>query len=305
MIRFRFCGPTLLALTLLVLPGRADEPKSSKAVAGYTEPLIYPLQGKSKEAKAPKQETSPVCRIYSLAELGDDANLGKWIAETIPEVIEPESWSRAGSSGKKPVLRHYGPKQILVIYHTPAVQTRVEEFLKNVQKALPRGKDKAAAGKPSGKDSGVIPAKYPAPGLIPTSNVLSGERFNYPVPPPAGQPKHLFHFIIRYEGAGIIDSNVVKFMKLQTEQKESTGSEANPKAPNEPKGSGADPLLTPPPPPGEKNNPPPAPGEKKVKEEKKEKGSALTTPTTGYLPSLAPLVKTEKENNKEKQDKQP
>src|SRR5262249_2313203 len=32
---------------------------------------------------------------------------------------------------------------------------------------------------------------------------------------------HLFHFIIRYEGAGIIDSNVVKFMKAQTEQKPS------------------------------------------------------------------------------------
>jgi hypothetical protein len=41
----------------------------------------------------------------------------------------------------------------------------------------------------------------------------------YPVPPPARQPKHLFHFIIRYEGAGIIDSNVVKFMKAQSEQK--------------------------------------------------------------------------------------
>jgi hypothetical protein len=26
-------------------------------------------------------------------------------------------------------------------------------------------------------------------------------------------PKHLFHFIIRYEGEGIIDSNVVKFAK--------------------------------------------------------------------------------------------
>jgi hypothetical protein len=42
--------------------------------------------------------------------------------------------------------------------------------------------------------------------------------FTYPVPPPVAQPKHLFHFIIRYEGAGIIDSNVVRFMKAQNEK---------------------------------------------------------------------------------------
>src|SRR5262249_21060124 len=34
-------------------------------------------------------------------------------------------------------------------------------------------------------------------------------------PAPQQPPKHLFHFIIRYEGDGIIDSNVVEFMKAQ------------------------------------------------------------------------------------------
>jgi hypothetical protein len=35
----------------------------------------------------------------------------------------------------------------------------------------------------------------------------------YPVAAPLKQPKHLFHFIIRYEGEGLIDANVVKFAK--------------------------------------------------------------------------------------------
>ena len=36
---------------------------------------------------------------------------------------------------------------------------------------------------------------------------------SYPVPAQAKTPKHLFHFIIRYEGEGIIDDNIVKAMK--------------------------------------------------------------------------------------------
>src|SRR5262249_32002953 len=35
----------------------------------------------------------------------------------------------------------------------------------------------------------------------------------YPVPPPLQQPKHLFHLVIRYEGDGIVDSNVADLVK--------------------------------------------------------------------------------------------
>jgi hypothetical protein len=55
----------------------------------------------------------------------------------------------------------------------------------------------------------------------------------YPVPPPPALPKHLFHFIIRYEGEGIIDQNVVKFAKALTGEKksEATRSEIVPAPP--------------------------------------------------------------------------
>src|SRR5437016_3804139 len=34
------------------------------------------------------------CKVYSLSDLGDDPKLCKWIAETIPEVIQPASWKQ-------------------------------------------------------------------------------------------------------------------------------------------------------------------------------------------------------------------
>ena len=44
----------------------------------------------------------------------------------------------------------------------------------------------------------------------------------------AQTPKHLFHFIIRYEGEGIVDANVVKFAKaLQDKIAPSTNSSSN------------------------------------------------------------------------------
>src|SRR5262249_34724792 len=141
MTRFRSWGLALLALVLLVLPGRSEEPKSLKKRPNST------------------LSATPTYRIYSLAELGDDPELGKWVAETIPAVIEPGSWDCPATSEHKPVLRHYGPKKILVVYHTPAVQASVEGFLKNLKKALPREKERAVAtGKTLRYDPGAIPA---------------------------------------------------------------------------------------------------------------------------------------------------
>jgi hypothetical protein len=249
MTQFRFWGLTLLALAVLVVTGRSEEPKSLKSKKEFVVTPLYPLPEKSEEAEPSKCGPSLTCRIYSLAELGDDPELAKWIAETIPEVIEPGSWNRPGTSGTKPVLRHYGPKKILVVYHTPAVQISVESFLKNMKNALPRGKEKTTtAGKSMAKDSGTIPANYMAPALMNTSNPVSKQRFTYPVPPPVGKPKHLFHFIIRYEGEGIIDSNVVKFMKAQNEQSSPKAAEPdtnNPKPPNDQKVSGEPEAKTP------------------------------------------------------------
>jgi hypothetical protein len=159
--------------------------------------------------------------IYSLHDLGEDPAFCQWIAETIPEVIEPASWKCSDASGKKPVLRYYEPKKILVVCHTAAVHAKVDRFLKAMKEALPRQTRGPVAGKAPMKDHGVVPARFQAPGLLNPPPPAPEPNAVYPVPPPARQPKHLFHFIIRYEGAGIIDSNVVKFMKAQAGQQPS------------------------------------------------------------------------------------
>jgi hypothetical protein len=123
-------------------------------------------------------------------------------------------------TGNSRVLRFYGPKKILVVYHTPAVQTKVDAFLKNLKKALPRDKgNKIATRNTFTQDRRVVPARYLDPSVIRPAATVPEPNATYPVPAPVQRPKHLFHFIIRYEGAGIIDSNVIKFMKAQMEQK--------------------------------------------------------------------------------------
>src|SRR5438876_1472191 len=67
----------------------------------------------------------------------------------------------------------------------------------------------------------VVPAKHEEPGLLKASNPVPEQHPNYLVPGPVRQPKHLFHFIIRYEGEGIIDPNVVEAIKAQNSQNSS------------------------------------------------------------------------------------
>jgi hypothetical protein len=147
----------------------------------------------------------PTCKVYSLRDLGDDPNLCKWIAETIPDMIQPGSWKQNGVK-----LSYYAPSKILVVNHTSAVHAQVNEFLQNLKKSLPQ--QKATANRDT-RDCAVMPAQFavkdpPRPVGPAQTNPVS-----YPVPFPPQAPKHLFHFIIRYEGEGIIDSSVVKFTK--------------------------------------------------------------------------------------------
>jgi hypothetical protein len=167
--------------------------------------------------------------IYRLDGLVDDPEFCKETVEMIQDVIEPPSWNQ--DSDNKPYLNYSVRKKILVVYHTAAVQAKVDAFLKNLKKAIQCGQERAvAAGNTSAKDKEVVPARYLAPGLIKTSHPAPDSNFTYPLPPPVRPPKHLFHFIIRYEGAGIVDSNVVKFMKAQNGEKTSAASDADKKA---------------------------------------------------------------------------
>ncbi len=224
MTPFRCWRPTLLALALVVPTGTSAEPPCTRPQCRM---VIGCSTGISTCRSAAVQDRSYV--IYSLGDMGEDPAFCQWIAETIPEVIEPGSWTCAGASGKKPVLRYYAPKKILVVCHTAAVQAKVDRFLKTMKKALPRETGRPVAGRGPMQDHKVVPARYQAPALLNPPLPAPGPNPGYPVPPPARHPKHLFHFIIRYEGAGIIDSNVVKYMKMQAEQKPAPASESEKK----------------------------------------------------------------------------
>src|SRR5690348_6564748 len=98
MSRSRFLALTALALALTVRTGRSEEQKAAVNPYSLSHRVTNAATGDAQEH---------TCVIYSLAELGEGSDLGKWIAETIPEVIEPGTWKGQG------VLRYYAPKNIL------------------------------------------------------------------------------------------------------------------------------------------------------------------------------------------------
>jgi hypothetical protein len=210
MVRLRLSGPICLALALVLIaarPVRADEPKPPKVVSTH-------------RAGVSAEPENCTCVVYSLDEFGADADLGGWLAETVPEMVAPGTWKGPGS------LRYYAPKNILVVYHSPAVQAQVDGFLKKVTQATTAKKEHGAAvGKTSMPGRSVVPAAYHAPAEFKPSPVPEPSAA-YPVPAPVRAPKHLFHFIIRYEGEGIVDDSVVQALKAysRTDQKE---AEAN------------------------------------------------------------------------------
>ena len=198
---------SVVAALVVVQIGRSQEPRAQ--VVGT---LGNGLVGASIGSGADRAATSPSCKVYSLAELGDDPKLCKWIAETIPEMIQPASWKQRDAK-----LSYYAPSKILVINNTPTVHAQVDDFLQNLRKTLPQ---KAAAR----IDSQVMPAQFPLQDSSrPVGSVQTGPA-SYPVPMSPVGPKHLFHFIIRYEGEGIIDANVAKFAKALSEQAVSNNS---------------------------------------------------------------------------------
>src|SRR5262245_7557864 len=157
-------------------------------------------------ADGPRGDCDLVCKVYALSDFGADATLCQFIAETIPHVVQPESWSDQGGSAR---LRYYAPGKILVVYQSAAAHTEVESFLKSLKSAMPTGQGTAKSSPPP-----IMPAQYLAPtGAARTPPTVAAQPMPYPVPPATQQPKHLFHFIIRYEGEGIIDSNVAELYK--------------------------------------------------------------------------------------------
>ena len=219
MERFRLGGLIVLSLVLVTSQfGRSDDANAKKPLARPPAPPQHPLfvpqvlstEIVSRPAQAAEGELT--CQVYSLGEWSNDPNLGKWIADTIPEVIQPGSWS---AQGGKSVLRYHAATGTLVVYQSQTGHAQVDAFLKNLKKSMTQ-KQTATSYMPRSpgdmpKYPVVVPAKYsPADAA---KEAAASKSTAYPVPAQAQQPKHLFHFIIRYEGEGIIDSTVAGVLK--------------------------------------------------------------------------------------------
>jgi hypothetical protein len=109
------------------------------------------------------------------------------------------------------------------------------------------------------------------------------------VPRPVKQPKHLFHFIIRYEGDGIVDENVADVIKAQINrkaeaEKADTDNQSKPQAPAYcvPPSSGTAPACPAAPAPGSTATP----TDSQPKEPKGDKSA----PSDGLIPSDPPPV---------------
>jgi hypothetical protein len=206
MARLRFWSVALLALALT-----GNVSQTGRTQVTGTSPSHPTTASMAKPTASPNCS----CVIYALSDHGFDADLGKWIAETLKEMVEPQSWKGSCS------LRYYAPKNILVVNNSSAVHTKIDDFLKDMKTKMPKVKTAHAKTTKKQPRDLVVPAAY-------RQVNLPQEPSAYPVPAPVKTPKHLFHFLIRYEGEGIIDDNVVKFMKAQSQaEKSEKKSESN------------------------------------------------------------------------------
>ncbi len=224
MARLRFWSVAVLALALTgnaSQTGRTQLPSMSSS----NSTMSIPNQTTASPA-GPTASSNCSCVIYALSDHGFDADLGKWIAETLKEMVEPRSWQGSCS------LRYYAPKNILVINNSSAVHAKIDNFLKEVKTKMPKEKTAHTKTTKNPPRDLVVPAAYRQVNLPPEPSA-------YPVPAPVKTPKHLFHFLIRYEGEGIIDDNVVKYMKVQNQAEKSEKKSEN----NSTSGFGASPPL--------------------------------------------------------------
>lgn len=204
MARLRFVMVGLLALGLA---GSSNEMGRTQGESISLQLSDHKPAGEIKKHAADERS----CVIYSLTDMGYDSDFGRWIAQAIPDIVESKSWQQYGGSG---ALRYYAPKNILIVNHSPRMQAKVDGFLKKLKTSLPKASQTGLAKRKKSSHASIVPADYRTPPESPvrTSNPLP-EPSSYPVPAPVKAPKHLFHFLIRYEGEGLIDDNVVKFMK--------------------------------------------------------------------------------------------
>jgi hypothetical protein len=168
---------------------------------GWTAEETQPANAAAKSTKGSGY------RIYPLSKLSDDEGFCQWVADTIPQVVQPKSWMSLGGKG---TVSYHAPTKTLVLSNTPDVHAQVDAFLKDVKKALSQDKGKTA---PVGNQpSNVAQAQYTVPNVIQTGAAVPS---SYLIPAPVKQPKHLFHFVIRYEGDGAPEAGSQEKEKAQ------------------------------------------------------------------------------------------
>ncbi len=228
-LRFESLLTMSLGCALLIAAGGQADDTPGKVASTPTANAIAPSAGKNALIRS----------VYSLSEYGEDPQLGQWIADTIPQVIEPGSW-RITVAGSHPQghLSYFAPARILVVHHTLGVQAQVDAFLKSVKQASPPHKLAAKGNAPlqpistTGSfavmsDRNVVPAQH---AVVPSSKPADPVNMHkgvYPVPAPLQQPKHLFHLVLRYEGEGVVDAQVVELLKNVTGQNPATSEKTD------------------------------------------------------------------------------
>src|SRR5262245_19320075 len=92
-------------------------------------------------------------KVYSLADFGHDVEMCKWIAETIPMTVKPESWSQnmPGYTVHAGSLSYFAPGKVMVVNQSAAVHAQIDEFLKSLKKAT---------AQESPKYPPIMPAQY-------------------------------------------------------------------------------------------------------------------------------------------------
>src|ERR1043166_9116315 len=108
--------------------------QASNAQEGLPHIFYGPITVLESQTCEPACCTKPCCKVYSHADL-DDPNLCKWIAETIPEMIQPATWKQNGAK-----VSYYAPSKVLVINNTMAVHNQVDEFLTSMKKSTAQAK---------------------------------------------------------------------------------------------------------------------------------------------------------------------
>src|SRR5205085_4878610 len=119
MAGFRFWLQSSLSAVLILVLTQAVKAQEVPPVI-FTGPLTQSVSSIEWARIYASVENGPTCKVYSLAEL-DDPGLCKWIAETIPEMIQPATWKQNGAK-----VSYYAPSKVLVVNNTMAVHNQIE-----------------------------------------------------------------------------------------------------------------------------------------------------------------------------------